>query len=249
MIRYDASSLYTLTALARGQFCPIKDSGSIWPLYNIILFRLLCMIKANEDLRTSCDGFRHYNSLTVKYKQGTFTIGLVVLHFTPWSRILEKRIGSQLVKKWPAFYGARRFITAFTTARHLSLSATSIQSMSPSHFLKIHFNIILPATPKSLKWSVSLRFLHQAPLLSPKRATCSAYIILYFIILTIFGEEHISQSSSLCSLLHPHVTLSLLGPNIFLTPCSWTRRVYVPPLMLETKFHTNTKLRILHSIF
>jgi len=28
----------------------------------------------------------------------------------------------QLVKKFPAFYGTRRFITAFTSARHLSLS-------------------------------------------------------------------------------------------------------------------------------
>ena len=28
-------------------------------------------------------------------------------------------IGSQLVKKFPAFYGTRRFITAFTKARHL----------------------------------------------------------------------------------------------------------------------------------
>ena len=34
---------------------------------------------------------------------------------TPWSRVLlEKPIGSQLVKKFPAFYGTRRFITAFT---------------------------------------------------------------------------------------------------------------------------------------
>jgi hypothetical protein len=30
--------------------------------------------------------------------------------------------GSQLVKKFPAFYGTRMFITAFTRARHLSLS-------------------------------------------------------------------------------------------------------------------------------
>jgi len=90
------------------------------------------MVKANEDLRTSCDGFQH-NSLTVKYNQGAFTIGLVVLHFTPWSRNLERGIGPQLVKKCPAFYGTRRFITAFTRARHLSLTATSIQSMSPSN--------------------------------------------------------------------------------------------------------------------
>ena len=42
---------------------------------------------------------------------------------TPWSRVLiEKLTASQLVKKFPAIYGTRRFITAFTSARHLSLS-------------------------------------------------------------------------------------------------------------------------------
>jgi hypothetical protein len=42
----------------------------------------------------------------------------------PWSRVLlEKLTGLQLVKKFPAFYGTRRFITAFASAaRHLSLS-------------------------------------------------------------------------------------------------------------------------------
>jgi len=42
---------------------------------------------------------------------------------TPWSRVLlEKLTCSQLVKKFPAFYRLRKFITAFTSARHLSLS-------------------------------------------------------------------------------------------------------------------------------
>jgi len=52
----------------------------------------------------------------------------------PWSRVLlEKLTGSQLLKKFHAFYGTRRFITAFTKAHHLSLSwARSIQSM-PHH--------------------------------------------------------------------------------------------------------------------
>jgi hypothetical protein len=52
---------------------------------------------------------------------------------TPWSRVfLEELTGSQVVKKFPAFYGTLRFITAFTRARHLSLSsARSIHSIPP----------------------------------------------------------------------------------------------------------------------
>jgi len=43
--------------------------------------------------------------------------------FAPWSRVLlEKLTGSKLVKKFPTFHGTRRFITAFTISRHLSLS-------------------------------------------------------------------------------------------------------------------------------
>jgi len=52
---------------------------------------------------------------------------------TTWSRVLlEKLTGSQLVKKFPTFYETRRFITAFTSSRHLSLFwASSIQSVPP----------------------------------------------------------------------------------------------------------------------
>ena len=51
----------------------------------------------------------------------------------PWCRILlEKLTGLQLVKKFPAFYETRSFITALTSVRHLSLSwASPIQSTYP----------------------------------------------------------------------------------------------------------------------
>ena len=51
----------------------------------------------------------------------------------PWCRVLlEKLTGLQLVKKFTAFHGTRRFITALTSVRHLSLSWVSpVQSIYP----------------------------------------------------------------------------------------------------------------------
>jgi len=49
---------------------------------------------------------------------------------TPWNTVLEKLI--KLVKIFLPFYVTRRFITAFTSTRHLSPSrASSIQSIAP----------------------------------------------------------------------------------------------------------------------
>ena len=63
-------------------------------------------------------------------KQVTY---LLTYLLTPRSSVLlEKLTGLQLVKKFPALYGTWRFITIFTSARHLSLSwANSIQSPPP----------------------------------------------------------------------------------------------------------------------
>ena len=54
-----------------------------------------------------------------------------IILLTPWCRVLpEKLTGLQLVKKFPAFHGTRRFITALTSVRHLSQSwASPIQSI------------------------------------------------------------------------------------------------------------------------
>jgi len=86
--------------------------------------------------------------------------------------------------------------------------------MAPkSHFQKIHLNIILPSTPGSSKWSLSLRFPHQKPAYaSPLPHT--RYILLDFITRIIFVAEYRSLSSSLCSFLHSPLTSYLLGPNI-----------------------------------
>ena len=110
---------------------------------------------------TKENSFSHYRRLSAK------RLNIRPLtKLTPRSRVLpEKLTAAPLVRKFPTFYGSRRFITVFTRARHLSLSlARSIQSMPLSPFSKIHLNIILPSTPGSFKWSPSLRFPHWDPI-------------------------------------------------------------------------------------
>jgi hypothetical protein len=53
---------------------------------------------------------------------------LLTYLLTPWNRVLLEK----LVKNFPAFYETQKFITAFRSACHLSLSlASSIQSIPP----------------------------------------------------------------------------------------------------------------------
>ena len=142
---------------------------------------------------------------------------------TPWCRVLlEQLTGLQLVKKFPAFHGTRRFITTLTSVRHLSLSwASPIQSiyLHPTSWrsiliLSTHLRLGLPSGLFPSGFSTKTLY---TPLSSPIRATCPAHLILHdFITRTTLGEEYKSFSSSLCNLLHSPVTSSLLSPNILL---------------------------------
>jgi len=54
---------------------------------------------------------------------------------TPCSRVLfEKLVVAQLAKKFPAFYGTRRFITVFTAIRHWILSRAGRIQSTPYSF-------------------------------------------------------------------------------------------------------------------
>ena len=63
------------------------------------------------------------NYILITYLPTYLFTYLLTYSLTVWSRVrLEKLTGSQLVKKFPAFFGTRRFITAVTSASQLSLS-------------------------------------------------------------------------------------------------------------------------------
>ena len=150
---------------------------------------------------------------------------LVTYICTPWSRVLlEKLTSLQLVSKFPAFYGTRKFITAFTSARHLSLSWTISIQFIPPHLTPWRSILILSSSHLRLRLPSGLfpsgfptKTLY-TPLSSPICATCPAHLILLdFITSTILGEQYRSLSSSLCSFLHSLFNSSLLGPNILLS--------------------------------
>ena len=149
---------------------------------------------------------------------------LLTYLLTPWCRVLlEKLTGLQLVKKFPAFHGTRRFITALTSLRHLSLSwANPIQSIYPHptswRSILILSTLLGLGFPSGLFPSGFPTKTLYTPLSSTICATCPAHLILLdFITRTILGEEYKLFSYSLCNLLHSPVTSSLLGLNILNT--------------------------------
>ena len=171
---------------------------------------------------------------------------LLTYLLTPCSRVLlDKLTGSQLLKKFPSFHGTRRFITAFTSTCHLSLSwATSIQSMPSQRATSWRSILILSShlrqgLPSCLFHSGFPNKPLYTPLLSSIRATCPALLILLDLITrTIFDAECRSLRSSLCSLPHSPVTSSLLGPYILLsTIFSNTLSLYSSPNVSDQDSH------------
>jgi hypothetical protein len=149
---------------------------------------------SNTHQQSSCG----YVTITANWKiQHKWTHGILLNYFlTPRSRVLlEKLTGSQLVKKFPAFYGARMSITTFQVPATCPYPEPDQSSPSPpTYFLNIHFNIILPSMPGSSKGSISFRFSHQNPVYTsplPIRSICPAYLILLdFISRIIFSAEY-----------------------------------------------------------
>ena len=120
---------------------------------------------------------QHYQTYTQIDIPVTHSLTLLT---NPRSKVpLENLTGFQLVKKFPAFYATRKFITAFTSARHLSLSwASLIQSIPPHRtsygsilILSSHLRLGLSSGLFPSGFPTKTMY---TPLLSPMHATCPA---------------------------------------------------------------------------
>ena len=157
----------------------------------------------------------------------------------------------QQCKKFPAFYGNRRFSSSSKSARCLSLSWTrSVYSLAPSHFLQIHLNysthlILCPLN--GLFPSSSLP--KPSKNLSSPTFYMSAHLTLFdFITLIKCSEHYRSLSSSLCSFLHSHVTSPSWDQIFSSAPYCQVRTARFPPSVWATRFHTHniSKIKILY---
>jgi hypothetical protein len=121
-----------------------KLSGSYWPVkqdtvaevQDTWIWEIHTYIKRRTKKQSKHDFIFYVKQLHVsaihsyhQAKHKTFHTSIL----TSWSRfLLEKLTGLQLVGKFLAFYGTRRFTAAFTSARHLTLPwASSFLSIPP----------------------------------------------------------------------------------------------------------------------
>ena len=151
--------------------------------------------------------------IILSLKTSNFHVGSIYLLtyiltylLTPWCRVLlEQPTGLQLVKKFPAFHGTRRFITALTSVRHLSLSwASPIQSTYPHptswRYIPVLSTYLRLGFPSGLFPSCFTIKTLYAPLSSPIRGSKKISFIIYFTLYIHGVPGEMCQKSGECSL-------------------------------------------------
>ena len=158
---------------------------------------------------------------------------------TPWCRVLlAKLIGLQLVNKFPAFHGTRRFITAIKRPPPVSILGQPKPVHIPtSHLLEFHPNIIHPSTPRSPQWSPSFRFPHQDPIRplssthtrhmpSPSHSSYTSRLKNYNVYVTVNNTQILPQDN-FCLLSENNLGFYVLTRVcLFVFLCWQLKRIY-----------------------
>jgi hypothetical protein len=120
----------------------------------------------------------------------------------------------------------------------------------PLHFFDIHFNIILPSTPRTTERLIPFRIPHQNPkymhLSSPpyvQHAPPISFFLIWSPEQNLMRSTHHKAPSCVVSST-PLLRRPSLAPTASSAPCSSTPIAYVPPYMWQHKIHTHMKHQV-----
>jgi len=110
-------ALHVLYGDNRPAYTTKGNCSGFFPSLNL----LVCVAEEQRDVLTGRDAVRVISI----WRPGHVTSTLQLIgdtFLTPWSRVLLEKLTDFQLVNFLACYGTRSFITAFTSARHLSLS-------------------------------------------------------------------------------------------------------------------------------
>jgi len=151
----------------------------------------------------------------------SFRLQLILTYLlTPCSRVLLEKLTGSWSRNSPHFMKSKGSLLCLQVPDTCPYPEPEQSSpCPPSHFLKIHLNIILLSMPGSFEWSLFLKFPHHQPVCTsppPIHATYPVHLILLVLNTQIISdEEYGSLSSSLCSSFHSPCYLIPLRPKYY----------------------------------